>query len=110
MFKDIIIHKSEANRVFQSNIESIRYEVFNNCERIRTLYYCNAEIWEYKGFLALVSYKTPIAVYTPDNATLYDCLRIVYGYTSTSAQHISKFSKWLAENNYPVKEFVRFRD
>ena len=110
MFKDIIIHKSEANRVFYSNIESILYEVFNNCERIRTLYYCNAEIWEYKGFLALVSYKTPIAVYAPDNATLYDCLRIVYGYTSTSSQHISKFSKWLAENNYPVKEFVRFID
>ena len=110
MFKDIIIHKSEANRVFYSNIESILYEVFNKCERIRTLYYCNAEIWEYKGFLALVSYKTPIAVYAPDDATLYDCLRIVYGYTSTSAQHISKFSKWLAENNYPVKEFVRFRD
>ena len=110
MFKDIIIHKSEANRVFYSNIESILYEVFNNCERIRTLYYCNAEIWEYKGFLALVSYKTPIAVYTPDNATLYDCLRIVYGYTATSAQHISKFSKWLAMNNYPLNSFVRFRD
>ena len=108
MFKDIIIHKSESNRVFYSNIESILYEVFNNCERISRLYSCNAEIWEYKGFLALVSYKTPIAVYAPGNATLYDCLRIVYGYTSTSAQHISKFSKWLAENNYPVKEFVRF--
>ena len=108
MFKDIIIHKSEANRVFYSNIESILYEVFNNCERIRTLYYCNAEIWEYKGFLALVSYKTPIAVYAPDNATLYDCLRPVYGYTSTSNKHIYKFSKWLAENNYPVQEFVRF--
>ena len=25
--------------------------------------------------------------------TLYDFLRYVYGYTSTSAQHISKFSK-----------------
>lgn len=110
MFKDIIIHKSEANRVFYSNIESILCEVFSNCERIRSLYYCNAEIWEYKGFLVLVSYKTPIAVYVPDNATLYDCLRIVYGYTATSSQHISKFSKWLAENNYNVKEFVRFRD
>ena len=110
MFKDIIIHKSEANRVFYSNIESILYEVFCNCEGIRSLYRCNAEIWEYKGFLALVSYKTPIAVYAPDNATLYDCLRIVYGYTATSAQHISKVSKWLADNNYPVKEFVRFRE
>lgn len=109
MFKDIIINKSESNRVFYSNIESILYEVFSNCERRRSLYSCNAEIWEYKGFLALVSYGTPIAVYAPDNATLYDCLRIVYGYTATSAKHISKFSKWLAMNNYPLNSFVRFR-
>ena len=110
MFKDIIIHKSEANRTFYSNIESILYEVFNNCERRRSLNSCNAEIWEYKGFLALVSYGTPIALYTPDNATLYDCLRIVYGYTATSAQHISKFSKWLAMNNHSIDSLVRFRD
>ena len=109
MFKDIIINKSESNRVFYSNIESILYEVFHNCERRCSLYSCNAEIWEYKGFLALVSYGTPIAVYAPDNATLYDCLRIVYGYTATSAQHISKFSKWLAMNNHPLNSFVRFR-
>lgn len=109
MFKDIIVNKSESSKAFYSNIESIMYEVFRNCERLRTLYSCKAEIWEYKGFLALVSYSTPIAIYTPDNATLYDCLRIVYGYTSTSNQHIYKFSKWLAENNYPVQEFVRFR-
>ena len=108
MFKEFHIHNGEANRNHYKNIECILYEVFNNCERISRLYSCKAEIWEYKGFIALVSYKTPIAVYAPDNATLYDCLRIVYGYTSTSAQHISKFSKWLAENNYPVKQFVRF--
>lgn len=110
MWKDIIIHKSEANGTFYSNIESILYEVFRNYERSCSLYYCNAEIFEYKGFLALVSYGTPIAVYSPDNATLYDCLRIVYGYTATSAQHISKFSKWLAMNNHPINSFVRFRE
>lgn len=110
MFKDIIIHESEANRTLYSNIESILYEVFRNFERSCSLYNCNAEILEYKGFLVLVSYRTPIAVYAPDNATLYDCLRIVYGYTATSAQHISKFSKWLAMNNYPLNSFVRFRE
>lgn len=110
MVKDIIINKSESNRVFYSNIESILYEVFHNCERRRSLYSCNAEILEYNGFLALVSYGTPIAVYAPDDATLYDCLCIVYGYTTTSAQHISKFSKWLAMNNYKLDSFVRFRD
>ena len=109
MWKDIIINKSESSRAFYSNIENIMYEVFRNYERSSALYSCKAEILEYNGFLALVSYRTPIAVYTPDNATLYDCLRIVYGYTSTSSHHISKFSNWLAENNYHVQEFVRFR-
>lgn len=114
MWKDIIINKSEASTgeasiEFYSVVINL-YEVFNNCGRRHRLYSCNAEIWEYKGFLALVSYGTPIALYTPDNATLYDCLRIVYGYTATSAKHICKFSKWLAENNHPVQEFVRFRD
>lgn len=109
MEKDIYIYKSEANRTFYSYIEDILYEVFRNCEKRSSLYSCNAEIWEYNGFLALVSYGTPIAVYTPDNATLYDCLRIVYGYTATSAQHISKFSKWLAMNKYQLDSFVRFR-
>lgn len=110
MFKDIIINKNESEIVFYNNIEIIMYKVFRNFERSCSLYHCNAEILEYKGFLVLVSYRTPIAVYAPDNATLYDCLRIAYGYTATSARHISKFSKWLAENNYPVQEFVRFRN
>ena len=110
MYKEIIIHKSEANRTFYSNIESILYEVVKKGEKRCKLYSCNAEIWEYKGFIALVSYYTPIAVYTPDDESLYDCLRIVFGYTATSSKHISKFSNWLAENNYPVQEFVRFRD
>ena len=109
MYKEIIIHKSEANRTFYSTIESILYEVFNNCERRHSLYSCNAEIREYNGFFALVSYSTPIAVYAPDK-TLYDCLRIVYGYTATSNQHISKFSKWLEMNKHPIDSFVRFRD
>ena len=108
MFKDIVLRNSESNRVFYSNIKSILYEAVRNGEKRCKLYSCKAEIWEYNGIIALVSYSTPIAVYTPDNATLYDCLRIVYGYTATSSQHISKFSKWLAGNNYPVKEFVRF--
>lgn len=110
MFKKFQIHKGEANRTYYSNIKGILYEVVRKGEKRCKLYSCRAEIWEYKGFIALVSYSTPVAVYTQDDESLYDCLRIVFGYTATSAQHISKFSKWLAENNYPVQEFVRFID
>lgn len=110
MWKDIIIHNSEANRTYYSNIESILYGVLHKGEKLRKLYCCQGDIWVYEGFLVLVSYGTPIALYTLDDSTLYDCLRIVYGYTATSAQHISKFSKWLAENNFSVNSFVRFRN
>ena len=108
MFEVFNINKSEDNQRYYSSIESLLYAVFNNGKKRCKLYYCNAEIWECMGILALVSYGTPIAVYSPEHWSLYDCLRVVYGYTATSAQHISKFKKWLAENNYPVQNTVRF--
>lgn len=59
----------------------------------------------------LRSYNTIVAFIDVQTDTLYDVLRLVYGYTSTSAQHISKFardygsSKWGCVNTlryYPV--------
>ena len=107
MFKVYNINKNEDDKSYYKDIEIILYSVFNNGKKLCRLYSCSAEIWEYDGILVLVSYGTPIAVCTLDGS-LYDCLRVVYGYTATSAQHISKFKKWLAENNYPVKHDVRF--
>lgn len=109
MFKEFNINKSESIKSHYSNVESILYMVFGKGEKHSKLYTCKAEIWEYKGFLVLVSYGTPVALYSLDDGELDDCLRIVYGYTATSAQHITKFSKWLAENKYPVNLFVRFK-
>lgn len=107
MFEVCNINKNEDSKRYYKGIESILYYAFNHGKRLCKLYSCNAEIWECTGILVLVSYGTPIAVYT-DEWSLYDCLRVVYGYTATSSQHISKFKKWLAENNYPVQHFVRF--
>ena len=101
------INKNVDNQHYYEDIESILYSVFNKGKKRCKLYSCNAEIWECMGILALVSYGTPIAVYTRDGS-LYDCLRVVYGYTATSAQHISKFKKWLSENKYPMLYSVRF--
>ena len=62
-------------------------------------------------YSVLTSYNTVIALIDHRTDTLYDFLRYVYGYTSTSAQHISKFSrdygrgKWGCANTlryYPV--------
>lgn len=107
MFEVCNINKSEDSKRDYKEIESLLYLVFNKGKKLCKLYSCNAEIWGYMGILVLVSYGTPIAVYTRDGS-LYDCLRVVYGYTATSSQHICKFKKWLAENNHPVQHFVRF--
>ena len=108
MFKLFDINQNEDSKRYYKEIESLLYLVFNKGKKLCKLYSCNAEIWECRGNLALVSYGTPIALFTADDGTLYDCLRVVYGYTATSSQHISKFKKWLAENNYPVQYAVRF--
>ena len=107
MFEVFNINKNEDAKRYYKEIESLLYLVFNNAKKSCKLYSCNAEIRECMGTLVLVSYGTPIAVYT-DDGSLYDCLRVVYRYTATSSQHISKFEKWLAENNYPVHYAVRF--
>lgn len=107
MFEVCNINKNEEAKRYYRGIESILYYAFNNGKRLCRLYSCSAEIWEWTGILVLVSYGTPIAVYA-DDWSLFDCLRVVYGYTATSSQHISKFRKWLSENNYPVHYAVRF--
>ena len=108
MFEVCNINKNEDNKNYYRGIVSILYYAFNHGKRRCKLYSCNAEIREYMGALALVSYGTPIALFMADGGTLYDCLRVVYGYTATSSQHIYKFKKWLSENNYPVQYAVRF--
>lgn len=110
MFEVCNINKNEDAKRYYKDIESLLYSVFNNGKKRCKLYSCSAEIWECNGILALVSYGTPVALFTADDGSFCDCLRVVYGYTATSAQHISKFKKWLAENNYNVQYAVRFKN
>ena len=57
-------------------------------ERLRT---CTAYVYkDNNGYIALRSYNTFVAFITP-NGEFVDVLRLVYGYTLTSAQHIGKF-------------------
>ena len=58
---------------------------------------CSADFIHIGHYLVLRSYATVVAVYDMQNSTLYDFLRYVYGYTATSAQHISKFSHEFCE-------------
>ena len=60
-----------------------------DAKRLRT---CKAIVYETENYYILRSYNTVVAVIDKEFDTLYDCLRVVYGYTSTSAQHIAKFN------------------
>ena len=52
---------------------------------------CSAYVAETKDFFILKSYNTIVAFINKYSGQKFDFLRYVYGYTSTSAQHISKF-------------------
>lgn len=67
---------------------------------VKKLRYCSAKVYETDNFYILVSYFTPIAVLDKLDNHVYDMLRCVYGYTSTSAQHIAKFAHDYADPNY----------
>ena len=53
---------------------------------------CTAEVLETPTFFILRSYNTVVAVIDKCTGNTWDVLRMVYGYTATSAQHIAKFS------------------
>lgn len=57
---------------------------------VERLDYCQAWTYQTRGYSFLVSYSTLVA-FIDDSGNMFDALRLVYGYTSTSAKHISKF-------------------
>lgn len=61
--------------------------------RTRRLRTCSAYVLETETAFLLQSYNTIVAVLIKDSHILYDGLRLVYGFTATSAQHISKFGR-----------------
>lgn len=84
----------------QAKVNAICNEKFNQAvdqcartsarERLRS---CTAWVYETADYFVLQSYNTLIACIEKATDTCYDVLRTEYGYTSTSAQHISKFRK-----------------
>ena len=57
-------------------------------KRLRT---CSAVVIETTDYYILKSYETCICIIDKATGEIADVLRGVYGYTSTSAHHISKF-------------------
>lgn len=73
---------------------------YANFTRLRS---CNAMVATLSGYTVLISYNTLVAFIK--DGILYDVLRYVYGYTSTSTQHIAKFA-----NDYSAKERHTWRE
>lgn len=68
--------------------------------RLRT---CQATVYENDRYIVLISYTTTVAFIDKQEHAAYDILRLIYRYTSTSAQHIAKFFSDYAQ------ECARFR-
>ena len=108
--------KKEEQRIINDSIlrewEKASQELEGNSEyTINRLRSCSAEVLTTEHYHFLKSYNTIIAFIDKNTDTCYDVLRYVYGYTSTSSQHIAKFrhdygyGKWgcIAElRYYPV--------
>lgn len=65
---------------------------------------CSAWVLETEDCYLLKSYNTIVAIMAKNTHYMADGLRYVYGYTATSAQHISKFAK-----DYGAKEVWTWR-
>ena len=91
-----------------------RFCVTGDFKRLRS---CSAEVAPVMDaetgklmYYVLRSYRTIVAAIDVSNDTLYDFLRYVYGYTSTSAQHISKFSKDYGMGKWGCAHSLTYRE
>lgn len=102
--------KADQQRINSRVLEFIK--TYNNLDTeiisSERLDYCQASIITVNAncymFKVLQSYNTIVAVYDETNHILYDFLRYVYGYTATSAKHISKF-----RNRCGYREVLTYR-
>ena len=94
--------KAVNNSIIEKEWEKAKQEIDHKCgTRLRT---CTAWVYETKDYYFLRSYNTTVAFIDKATDICYDVLRLVYGYTSTSAHHISKFDKDYGQGKWGCKE------
>ena len=67
--------------------------------------YCQAWVTQTDDYIYLMSYSTIVAVIEKSTGFLADVLRMVFGYTATSAKHIAKF-----RHMFPVVREYTYRN
>ena len=89
MKKDIQLSINEwVAHAYDKMTEELSGIFWFDAKRLRS---CNAYVFETPNYYVLKSYNTIVACINKNCGQSYDFLRMVYGYTATSAQHISKF-------------------
>lgn len=104
--------RSNCQLSTNEKVEAICEEIYNldmherasEWKRLRT---CSAYVCKLGSFYILKSYRTIVAVIDMRDDTCYDFLRKVYGYTSTSAQHIAKFRHGYGQGNVLTWRWVQ---
>lgn len=99
-----------VNTICKENLEDALNEftqIGTTCKKLRS---CRADVTETEHFFVLRSYCTVVAVIDKTSDTLYDVLRYVYGYTATSAQHISKFDHDYCRGYWGCENVLTYRD
>ena len=79
------------NNYVLKNYDVFRDTIANEYLKWDRLRSCSAYVAETKDFFILKSYNTIVAFINKYTGQKFDVLRWVYGYTSTSTQHICKF-------------------
>lgn len=97
------------NELVKGYVELVNAEI-DEAQLVGKLRTCNAKVYETKSFYILKSYNTVVACIYKQTDTLVDFSRLVYGYTSTTAQHISKFEKDYCTGKWNCKERLQYRE
>ena len=84
-------HKMNCEVLYHLDKAVDEMNAMRDIKKPKRLRSCTAWVYETQHYYILCSYNTLIACINKCNDCLYDALRHEYGFTRTSAQHISKF-------------------
>lgn len=80
---------------------------YHKCYKLRSM---QAKVFETDNYFFLQSYGTIVAFIDKDSDICYDVLRFVYGYTTTSAKHISAFDHDYGKCKWGCKDRLTWRE
>ena len=87
----------KALYAWRKALKSMELSQIQEHSRLRS---CTAWVYVNSDYYFLMSHSTIVAAIRKSDGLCIDALRFVYGYTATSAQHISKFFHDFAPYTY----------